>query len=164
MNIFQYYAALYVGEKALAPKNTIVSTVTSVFWSPVQVSDNKENVLMAALMKCEIALDELDKRKAIFPLARAKRVLDFIEKVIRDNADTCSSHAALQNGVSVVETFGATLKFKPTVKPSRGDLLVCMNKAREEVSLMIDTLKIILSKEKSKDPEDEEDVTNQLSV
>ncbi|CEK09299.1 hypothetical protein [Legionella hackeliae] len=138
--IFYYYAALYIGDKVMAPSKGLTDQVTALFWSPIVVADEKETILLNALRNCKEALNALDKKQPTYPLSKTRRVLDFVEEVLRNNEKACSNHAALENVPMGVTLPYSLFYVKPTAKPSRGDLKVCMEMAKKQLKLMIDVL------------------------
>lgn len=165
---FYYYAAFYFCQKAINKNGGLLTRFSDkLFWNSVEVADQKEKALLRCLEECKVALGELDIRKPRYPLAKTKRVLDFIDQTLRENANVCSSHATLKDGVSIGVSFPfSALSVKPTFKPTRGTLREYMEFAQADVlelkQLLEEQLRDVNDEEakvENKSPVDQEDET-----
>ncbi|KTD17805.1 hypothetical protein [Legionella jordanis] len=142
---FYYYAAFYFCHKAVNPNNSwFTGLLDFLLWNSVEVSEEKDDILLRSLHSCQNALDELDTKKERYAIARANRVLDFVQGVLRGNVAVCVNHAALKDGVPLVTGTLANVNITPTLKPTRGFLKYYMERAETEIERLKTKLELEL--------------------
>ncbi|KTD27912.1 hypothetical protein [Legionella israelensis] len=136
-NEFQYHAAFYliqkiedVNNQGLIEKLAIHLEISSLY----ELAEDKENMLLSVLKKCEESLQALGEEKPDYLKWRKNNVIEAIEKVKRENTALCKKYGSKFDIPFALSLF-STLKIGlPTLRPDVGELDKCMQKALEQIS------------------------------